>query len=392
MAERKRLGLIFTVNVNWMGGTYYILNLINSFNYLEDEKKPAVVLLCSSEKDFEYAREYTHYPFMTYQIFYKKLSVFDRIANKITRHTLGRNIKTPYCKKHIKDIDIIYPIQSRDLKLTGVTNIGWIPDFQEKYLPELFSSATIEYRDKNSRFLRDSGMTVVLSSNDARNDYQRFYDAPTKRTSVFRFSSKIPSFNSDEEKILGKYNVDKDNYFFCGNQFWVHKNHMTLFKSIKRLKDEGYSPTLLCTGNPKDNRAVGYYEKLLQYIEDHHLQENIRLLGLIDRNDQLTLMKNCKAVIQPSLFEGWNTSIEEAKAMNKLMIVSDLNVHKEQVERNSLFFKRNDANDLADKMRIIIDGNFTEENYDYSISIKESAETFMKIIEDCIAENNNRNQ
>ena len=36
--------------------------------------------------------------------------------------------------------------------------------------------------------------------------------------------------------------------------------------------------------------------------------------------DQLRLMKESLGVIQPSLFEGWSTVIEDAKALNKKSI------------------------------------------------------------------------
>ena len=40
----KRIGIIFTFKSRWIGGIYYIINVVNSFNYLNEENKPEVVI------------------------------------------------------------------------------------------------------------------------------------------------------------------------------------------------------------------------------------------------------------------------------------------------------------------------------------------------------------
>ena len=61
-------------------------------------------------------------------------------------------------------------------------------------------------------------------------------------------------------------------------------------------------------------------------------------------------MRQSLAVIQPSLFEGWSTIVEESRSIGKNIIISDLDVHKEQNFRRSIFFKRNSYKDLASKI------------------------------------------
>ena len=82
--------------------------------------------------------------------------------------------------------------------------------------------------------------------------------------------------------------------------------------------------------------------------------DEIYFLGFIDRIDQLVLMENAMAIIQPSLFEGWSTVVEDAKALNQTLIVSDIPVHKEQLKDKGNYFAPNDYDELAQKMREII--------------------------------------
>jgi glycosyltransferase involved in cell wall biosynthesis len=54
------------------------------------------------------------------------------------------------------------------------------------------------------------------------------------------------------------------------------------------------------------------------------------------------------AVINPSLFEGWSTSVEEAKVLNLNIILSHIPVHLEQNPQHGIFFPPHDPNKLAD--------------------------------------------
>ena len=101
---------------------------------------------------------------------------------------------------------------------------------------------------------------------------------------------------------------------------------------------------------------------------------------MIDREEQLILMANSRCVIQPSLFEGWSTSVEEAKSLNKLLILSDIAVHKEQCCENVLFFKREDPNDLANTIKLVEETQINSKAIDYNESVKKAAEDFISIL------------
>jgi hypothetical protein len=92
-------------------------------------------------------------------------------------------------------------------------------------------------------------------------------------------------------------------------------------------------------------------------------------------------MKHAQAIIQPSLFEGWSTVVEDAKAMNQTIILSDLRVHKEQTDdyEPKLFFNPNNENDLVEKM-LSLPKNNSAIPYDYKATTKLFGENFMKIV------------
>jgi glycosyltransferase involved in cell wall biosynthesis len=212
---------------------------------------------------------------------------------------------------------------------------------------------------------------LVLSSEDAKSDFLKFYPESECTIKVIPFATTTGKFEQiDTSAIFKKYNISKP-YFFSPNQFWAHKNHIILLKAINLLKKKRLEYQVVFTGKENDYRNANYMEELKKYIAENNIADTIRFLGFIDRADQLKLMKESIAVIQPSLFEGWSTVVEDAKAMNQLLILSSLNVHKEQCGKNALYFDPYDESLLAEKMELALNGKKIIYNYDYENNIKE---------------------
>jgi glycosyltransferase involved in cell wall biosynthesis len=120
------------------------------------------------------------------------------------------------------------------------------------------------------------------------------------------------------------------------------------------LKKKGTIINLVCTGNIVDYRNESYANEILQMLTDYKIRSQVFLLGLIPRLDQLALYRKSTAMIQPSLNEGWSTSVEEAKALGKDILTSDIEVHKEQIIDNPFEFISNNSEDLAFKIERIV--------------------------------------
>lgn len=381
MAERKRIGLIFIPDKGWMGGIYYILNLINALNSLADDEKPKITLLCRNEDDYKYAKKSTHYPYLDFiPTFQYSAPVFRRVINKLSRILVGANLIPFY--DVAEQFDVIYPIKSKFLLKSQAPLLCWFPDFQQLHLPQLFSKKELKMRDKDNRHIIATGYPIVLSSEDALKDLIHFYpESKNRPTHVFHFATAIPSYDeTQKDSILNKFGIS-GRFFFCANQIWQHKNHITLLKAVNELKKSGKSIQVICSGNKSDYRNQEYTDTLFKYISDNNLNDYIKFLGLIERSELICLMKESIALVQPSLFEGWNTGIEEAKALNKFIIASDLPVHREQVNKNVVFFNPHDPSDLAEKLWEQWSTPVQAENMNYQDIIHQAGKEFMRIVE-----------
>ncbi len=387
MAKRFKIGLIYTENKDWIAGSYYVINLIHALNTLSDESKPQLIILSFSPEEFN-APQNTGYPYLKFFLlnekeFWVSYTLYERIVNKISRVFLKRNIfSREQTYKRLKlNLDVLFPATTHVYFSEIKNRLFWIPDFQEHFLPHFFSKEEIERRKLLQLNLSKQKNPIVFSSKNAMSHFQQFYPNSIAKPYVLQFAVTHPDFSTIAPQILfEKYNIKKP-YFFCPNQVWAHKNHITVLKSLWILKSKGIDDLLVVfSGKETDYRNPEFHKELKKYVTDHGLEENVKFLGFIAREDQLQLMNQAISVIQPSLFEGWSTVVEDAKAMNQYVLASNLEVHKEQLKENVSFFNPLDPEELSKLIESCIRTKPLKIKNDYANNIRIFGETYIEII------------
>ena len=189
MGKRKRIGFIFSYNENWIAGTYYILNIINALKTVKDIKKPEVIIFTEEENNIEIVKKETSYPYLSFFLIPKDLNIIKRGINKITRIV---NIEVFPTKIKNPPIDFLYPNQHLKIINDKLKKVFWIPDFQEEFLPELFSSSEIQKRKNFQRYISENGDLVVFSSKDALEHFDILYPNSKIKKFVLNFAVTHP--------------------------------------------------------------------------------------------------------------------------------------------------------------------------------------------------------
>jgi len=346
MAHTKKIGIAYDFDKNWVAGAYYLANIIKALRVLPTDKQPNITLLYSNDLGLDIIKA-INYQKIEYYKYSNKLSIIKRILNKGCRILIGKDL---FFQKISSEIaSVIYPANLTTLRTSE--NYYWIPDFQEHYLPMFFSDDDINKRKKMQLQISKSKEAVVFSSLDAKKDFLRLYPNHVCKVYVLPFSSIV---EVDYKKIeigslLKKFNINT-RYFFAPNQFWQHKNHLLLLRAIFEMQKVINDFCVVFTGKEQDTRNSDHIAKIKEYVEINNLQKFAIFLGFIDRDDQLSLMSNSIAIIQPSIFEGWSTVVEDAKAVGSLLILSDIPVHREQISKNVILFDKENAHELCDVM------------------------------------------
>lgn len=345
-----RVGFVLG-QIGWLGGLNYFRNLFMAIQSLPDAKIQPVIFagLKSDVTAFEGLAEIVRTPLLDRKSLPWLLSQF------LWRIFPGRDYLLYWTlKKHCTNVLSHVGVLWRGCP---IPTIGWIPDFQHIHLPQFFSKQEISARNNAFLNLIYRSNAILLSSEDSLNDLKRFSPQNTVPTYVLHFISCLqhdPDLEISKSSLQERYELNRP-WFHIPNQFWAHKNHGIVIEALQLLKQQGKDMLVIATGSTNDHRDPEYFVNLQRKIKQYGLDENFRILGVLPYSDVVSLMRHSVAVINPSLFEGWSTTVEEAKSLGKKILLSDISVHREQAPKRACFFKPNQANDLADEMIITLE-------------------------------------
>lgn len=364
-----KIGLQLVGSDSWIGGVYYIHNLVRALRSLPKAEQPDVALLVPEGAKAKHYRpveslvELVRYaPSISARVastagnktrgwFYHNPRILS-LARWVERLIGGRRNRGLRSALESARVSVLFPCTRSMGKDFPIPWIGWAWDLQHRYLPKLFEDHDVLSRDRALTKLASEAPLVVASSKNALADFKRFFPNQRAETRVLRFFTvPLPEwYRADVFQTLQRMGLP-DRYLAVCNQFWVHKDHRVVFEAVKLLVEAGVNVHVVCTGDIHDYRDPGYFPSLREYIRRNHLTNRIHILGLVPRLDQIQIMRGAMAVVQPSRFEGWSTVVEDVRLLGKRAFLSDIGVHREQNPPNAVYFKCGDAKMLADTIR-----------------------------------------
>ena len=225
--------------------------------------------------------------------------------------------------------------------------LAWVPDFQDRHLPQLFSRLSRYQKSLGLRLQLAAGRTILISSEDARHDCEHFYPGSRGRTAVARFAVPPALEPGENDPQVQRRHCLPERFFYLPNQFWAHKNHARVVDALRLLRARGVNIVVAASGSPQEPRQAGHFERLRHRVAAQGLTENFLFLGSVPAREVAILMRASVAMLNASLFEGWSTTVEEAKSLGARMVLSDLAVHREQVGAGADFFSPHDPLAIA---------------------------------------------
>ena len=339
---------------HWMGGVQYTRNIISAIDLLPKDEKPIVVLsLGRKNLNSGYEQEFGGYDFVRLEGHPSWARVVSSGIRRIFGERASRRFLslTDMIASSAQKCTVAYPVKGLPLAM-NIESVLWIPDFQYKCLPEYFSEEERRQRDLDYSKMLDNDSILVLSSESVRADFERFFpEHANKKIRILRFISVMDEgdYLRDPGEVCARYNLP-DKFVYLPNQFFMHKRHDLVFSALAKLKRNGVKIDLVCTGNSQDYRSDDYYASLMNFLNDNLLADQVSLLGLIPRTDQIQIFRKAAFTLQPSIFEGWSTTVEDGIALGKDILLSDIATHKEQNPKHGHFFEAGSVDSLAESI------------------------------------------
>jgi glycosyltransferase involved in cell wall biosynthesis len=321
-----RIGLRLFYNPGWMGGVNYVLNIARMLRSLPRAERPEIVFLAAAPQADEIAR--TH------------ADLSDRIAPFASTRQLG--------------LDFVYPATQMPEAPFGAAWGGWIPDWQCQHYPDLFPEDERARRYLQYREIARRPVACLFSSQQALQDTRKLLGEPESAFwDVFHFPAVFDeeTWTRPAPDIIAtraRFGVPEKYLIVC-NQFWRHKNHLVIAEALAQLPE--LDVHVVMTGALEDGRWPDYARQVEALLKQPDVARRVILTGRISRDEQIDLLLGAAGYIQPSLFEGWSTFLEEARALSLPGLLSDIPVHREQSPDGCAFFDPRDASALAASLR-----------------------------------------
>lgn len=352
-----KIGIFLDGRMSWIAGHTYLINLLRAVRLTASDVH---IDLLQIEEAADSSWVTRLESLADRRLVYKAQIDRHRWRARLQSHWYSRVLQQPLPDQRLADfiersgVDAVFGSWGHFQSLPRIRNTvlcPWIHDFQHIRLPEMFSENAISERNASMRRAIAVADRIVVSSEDARSDLASFSPSTTDKARVLPFVAYVPEtvYSYDLANVLQAYSLPRK-FIYSPNQFWKHKNHRLVLEALRILASHGVHPCIVFTGFPYDYRHENHFAELLQLVSQWDLRAQVIFLGLVPLEHVHALMRQSVCVLNPSLFEGWSSTVEEAKSLGKGMLLSDLPVHREQNPPASHYFDPQDPDDLAAKL------------------------------------------
>lgn len=360
--SRLRIGIVSLVSPNWLAGQALTDVMVEALWRAHDPAREQLYLIAPDEaapvrEGVELLRvPPAASPTRIEKAVRASLNARDRLPWLPGEWSIRRRLgltepSNPIHVARLAGVDVALPLTHMHAPRVGVRCIGWVPDFQHRSLPELFSAGEVANRSASQAALAAGCVRMILSSRAVARQFAEIYpeEAPKARVASFpsQFAFRPPA--GDARAVLARYGLP-EKFALVVNQFWAHKNHGVVLDALQLLTARGRGVPIVLAGALVDYRDPQgrYLSELLQKIARAGLSRDLFLLGRVPFPDLVGLLRCATVVVQPSRFEGWNTTVQDALALGRPLLCSDIEVHREQARGGEGFFGCGRPDELAD--------------------------------------------
>ncbi len=366
--DRLKIGVVLDENYapnNGGGFSYYdkLISLID--NYTFDERIEIVFLDFSDNAQNKYVKQLIQ---VRTDIIHKKFKY--RSLSYITNKTRfgktyeGKKVRDILNGIRNQDIENILKTNAVDLLYyckPTITNLNypfisthWDIGHKSMFaFPEVVMNNTFENREEYFKQLHKA-FAIFVESESSVKELEHYERINVDRIFILPlFPGDVTNLSISEDRqlqILNKWKIKKQEYFFYPAQFWSHKNHYAIIKSLPSVLREHPNIKILFTGSDKGN---------LRYIQEqaqlHNVQNAIIFAGFVEAEEIFTFYKNAISLVMATFLGPTNMPLLEANQLGCAVLCSDIKGHKAQMGDKAIYFDPCNFNELAEKMNTLIE-------------------------------------
>ena len=155
----------------------------------------------------------------------------------------------------------------------------------------------------------------------------------------------IQESSQQSSEVLDRYGLEgHDQLLVSVGRLTESKNHRCTIRTMAKLGDS--APHLVIVGG-------GDLEKELeQQIHDLSIENQVTLLGQVNRQDCIAIVSEGTMFISSSIREGFGIALAEAMALGKPIVASDIGAYREIGDESAMeYFPPRNADELANRIK-----------------------------------------
>ncbi len=213
---------------------------------------------------------------------------------------------------------------------------------------------------KKARYLNllqkrvDQAHVITTISHFSKNEIEKNIDLKGKNIKVIYNGIQIQKDSSE----FAPTTIQSGHFLFSIGIFNKKKNFHSLVKMMRKLDDF----KLVIAGN----NATDYGNEIRQLTNEYSLQDRVILTGTISENEKAWYYKHCKALVFPSLAEGFGIPPIEAMMYGKPVFLSKLTSLPEIGGNTAFYFENFKPNVMANQIKMGF--NIVQNDPDFSLN------------------------
>jgi glycosyltransferase involved in cell wall biosynthesis len=387
MNQTINLALVLDIKLDSGGALHMAQSQIFFLQKLKKFNKNLNISLIITNKELflEFKKNYNFKVF-----FYNKKNFFIKLLNylykKIIQYIVIDSHFEFFLKK--KKINLVY-FSSPSYLVLLFRNLNFIYtvfDLVEKKLENLseHKESIISIRNKCYKHSAIYADKIFITNDQRKKIFINNYNCQEEKVFTIQFPPSLCSPKIESKKVVISFlNKKVNSYMLYPAQYWSHKNHSYIIKSMSRFRSS-HLKNLGCifTGNDK-----GYLSYLQILAKKQGVEEKIIFFNYLSNNQLVYLYNNSFCVLFPSLIGFDSFPLYESFYFKKMIIynqylidksyknnVISLDIKKfDDLERKLLYFnqyKKHFKKKVSTNLQFYKKIFFQNENYFYNLLLK----------------------
>jgi glycosyltransferase involved in cell wall biosynthesis len=247
-----------------------------------------------------------------------------------------------------EDYDLLFcPFTAPFFYRPSIPVVSIVYDVQFRHYPQLFTAHEQQERANNFTNACNYAQRLVCISDYVRRTVLETGEAHPEQVKTIHISprKRMSEYSVQQRHdILRKFGFAFRRFLLFPANFWTHKNHEMLLTAfgIYRANKQESDLKLALTGHPCNR---------MQYLKDAvrrmGLDGQVIFCGYVKDEELASLVQSCKAIIFPSLYEGFGIPVLEAMAARVPVACSNVTSLPEVGGDAALYFDPRQPHDIA---------------------------------------------